>query len=67
MNSIKKHPPAIELSEEALHTNSKLLNDCVKIYASEILFKGDSVIIIQHGCENYRLQITRQGKLILTK
>jgi hemin uptake protein HemP len=66
MNSIKKHPPAIEIND-TVHAESKLLKDCVKIYASEVLFKGDSVIIIQHGCENYRLQITRQGKLILTK
>ncbi len=34
---------------------------------SETLFAGASVVLIQHqGCE-YRLQITRQGKLILTK
>ena len=66
MNSIKKHPPAIEITD-TVHADSKHFKDCVKIYASEVLFKGGSVIIIQHGYENYRLQVTRQGKLILTK
>lgn len=28
---------------------------------------GQRVVIIQHGEQEYRLQITRSGKLILTK
>ena len=31
------------------------------------LFRGHSRIEIEHKGETYRLQITRQGKLILTK
>jgi len=31
------------------------------------LFAGAREVIIEHGPEEYRLQITRHGKLILTK
>ena len=31
------------------------------------LFAGAREVIIEHGSEEYRLQITRHGKLILTK
>ena len=31
------------------------------------LFGGTREVIIEHGTEEYRLQITRHGKLILTK
>jgi hemin uptake protein HemP len=31
------------------------------------LFKGQKSILIEHNGHNYRLQMTRQGKLILTK
>ncbi len=34
---------------------------------SETLLKGDTILLIQHQGETYRLQTTRQGKLILTK
>ena len=34
---------------------------------SESLFGGRRRIFIQHGDQHYVLQITRQGKLILTK
>ncbi|MBT3023211.1 MAG: hemin uptake protein HemP [Candidatus Thiodiazotropha sp. (ex Lucina aurantia)] len=35
--------------------------------SSSMLFQGHNRLLIEHqGCE-YRLQITRQGKLILTK
>lgn len=35
--------------------------------ASHTLFKGAREVIIVHHQEEYRLRITRQGKLILTK
>jgi hemin uptake protein HemP len=35
--------------------------------ASAELFDGGSELLIRHGAEEYRLRITRQGKLILTK
>ena len=31
------------------------------------LFQGGKVVVIRHGDEEYRLRITRTGKLILTK
>jgi hemin uptake protein HemP len=31
------------------------------------LFRGDREVVILHGKEQYRLRITRAGKLILTK
>ncbi|MFA6178957.1 MAG: hemin uptake protein HemP [Candidatus Methylopumilus sp.] len=36
-------------------------------YTSESLFLGKNELCISHGAEEYRLRITRQGKLILTK
>lgn len=34
---------------------------------SQTLLKGQSTLLIHHQGEVYRLQLTRQGKLILTK
>ncbi len=35
--------------------------------SSHDLLAGRRVLVIRHGAEEYRLQITRSGKLILTK
>ena len=34
---------------------------------SRALFTGSSEVVITHGFETYRLRLTRQNKLILTK
>lgn len=34
---------------------------------SRALFAGGSEVVIAHGLETYRLRLTRQNKLILTK
>ncbi len=34
---------------------------------SRALFAGNSEVVIAHGAETYRLRLTRQNKLILTK
>lgn len=34
---------------------------------SGALFAGGAEVIIAHGAEHYRLRLTRQNKLILTK
>lgn len=34
---------------------------------SGVLFAGGSEVVIAHGAETYRLRLTRQNKLILTK
>lgn len=39
----------------------------VKSLASSVVFNGETEIGIEHHGELYRLKITRQGKLILTK
>ncbi|HEX7125822.1 MAG TPA: hemin uptake protein HemP [Thermodesulfobacteriota bacterium] len=36
-------------------------------YPSRLLFEGSREVLILHGGEEYRLRITRAGKLILTK
>jgi hemin uptake protein HemP len=35
--------------------------------SSETLFAGKRELLIAHGAEHYRLRLTSQGKLILTK
>jgi hemin uptake protein HemP len=35
--------------------------------SSEALMQGERVVVIRHGAEEYRLQLTSTGKLILTK
>lgn len=37
------------------------------VQASNTLFQGTQTVVIQHAGETYRLRITRQNKLILTK
>jgi len=36
-------------------------------YQSQTLFNGQQEILIEHAGHDYRLRITRQDKLILTK
>lgn len=38
-----------------------------KSISSDILFSGARELMIQHADDTYRLRITNQGKLILTK
>jgi len=40
--------------------------DCREL-SSEVLMGGRKEIVIRHGAEVYRLRLTRQNKLILTK
>ena len=47
--------------------NNPVNTQIKKIYRSEDLFKDDREIIIMHGETQYRLQITKAGKLILNK
>ncbi len=44
-----------------------LIRKAGRIIRSEDLFAGASLVLIQHRGDWYRLTITRQGKLILTK
>jgi len=42
-------------------------SDARRIVSTEQLFGGDQEVALDHGGTMYRLRITRQGKLILTK
>lgn len=48
--------------DKAIKTSGQSL-----VYNSDQFFQGRKEIIIQHENASYRLRITRQGKLILTK
>lgn len=37
------------------------------LLTSQVLLRGNSAVLIEHNGALYRLQTTRQGKLILTK
>jgi hemin uptake protein HemP len=39
----------------------------IKTIPSEVLFEQHQTVHIRHAGENYRLQVTKLGKLILTK
>ena len=42
-------------------------NQPLPVLASSALLQGQSAVLIEHLGQHYRLQATRQGKLILTK
>ncbi len=42
-------------------------NPSVARVTSENLFAGKTEVVITHGGETYRLRLTRQNRLILTK
>lgn len=39
----------------------------IPVINTDVLFAGSSEVIIAHGVEFYRLRLTRQNRLILTK
>lgn len=51
------------------HAETKLYRNSVGTHPldSRALFGGNSELVITHGAEVYRLHLTRQNKLILTK
>ena len=56
-------------SENSSPVNSPPLGDNTtnRRYHSQVLFCGQQEILIEHAGHSYRLRITRQDKLILTK
>lgn len=54
------------LNAELLTTQSSASILCPRLY-SKYLFSASNEVIIEHAGEEYRLRLTRQGKLILTK
>ena len=47
--------------------NSAALASATRMLQSSVLLGKQALVLIQHQGEIYRLQTTRQGKLILTK
>lgn len=56
------NPPAATASQALPAAES-----AVSVLQSSELFQGRSEIVIQHHGQDYRLRITRQNKMILTK
>lgn len=59
--------PAISLAPPPLLTEPGQRNCPPAILRADLLFHGSQEILIDHKGETYRLRITRNGKLILTK
>ena len=61
-------PPPLPPDRDQLNASLAPARDGnVSVIASEQLFAGRSEIRVRHRGQEYRLRITRQGKLILTK
>jgi hemin uptake protein HemP len=55
------------LNRPAGSSNRPPAAGAVRSITSEALLAGQRMILIRHGSDEYRLQITGAGKLILTK
>lgn len=51
----------------ALKATGSIQTSAAQIVSSEALLRGQSAVAIEHNGSLYRLQATKQGKLILTK
>lgn len=49
------------------HSDNNKQEPMTRTISSEVLFAGRRELLIKHASESYRLRITNQGKLILTK
>ncbi len=52
---------------KSIHETKNIQAAVVRAIASEELFMGARELVIKHTGEDYRLRLTNQGKLILTK
>lgn len=50
-----------------VNSNKEEMKETVRSLRSEEIFQGQREVSIVHGEYKYRLQITKAGKLILTK
>lgn len=57
-------PPSPPLLQPATHFERPRPPDNIP---ADVLFKGNLEVLITHNGDTYRLRITRNGKLILTK
>jgi hemin uptake protein HemP len=63
--AIEKSEPLHPASTDPLLASGK--GDAVRVVSAEALLAGGNEVRIRHNDVEYRLQLTRQGKLILTK
>jgi hemin uptake protein HemP len=49
------------------HSDGDKQKSLTRTITSDVLFAGRRELLIKHASESYRLRITNQGKLILTK
>ncbi len=66
--STRTDTPRVTASCPSAHSLSALAEGtALSVVASSSLLQGQSAVLIEHLGQCYRLQATRQGKLILTK
>lgn len=53
--------------DEKKHELKASAGSVVRVTTSDVLFSGARELVIKHVGEDYRLRLTNQGKLILTK
>lgn len=58
-------PSQLEL--DRLNKETQKIVASNRVVTSEVLFSGARELVIKHAGEDYRLRLTNQGKLILTK
>ena len=70
MQSTSMTDQTINLRHSPLANNPDGTADCmerIKVFDTGALFAGQNEVFIRHGSETYRLRLTRQNRLILTK
>ncbi|MBB4124028.1 hemin uptake protein HemP [Martelella radicis] len=55
------------MSDDKTTARAEASENSAPVLQSETLFKGGNEVIIRHQGADYRMKITRQGKLILNK
>lgn len=63
----KNDAPAESGSSQSTSSNPRMISIAGQKIDSRDLFIGTREVMIQHGSEIYRLRLTAQNKLILTK
>lgn len=54
-------------NRQARETSATTEHGALPVITSDALLRGRLAVLIQHQGQHYRLQTTKQGKLILTK
>jgi hemin uptake protein HemP len=62
----QQNPPAVSSGEAFVATPERNRKTLTRVTSAELLGQSREVII-EHGGDEYRLRLTSQGKLILTK